>query len=100
MLDHRNAGGDVPDDVAMAAGLPAGAGHGLYESATYTCSHCQYVVIIEPSRTRERAYCKKCDHRICDGCGIELARTGNCRPYTQVIDEYINQVLRTSVTEF
>ena len=100
MMDHRHAGGTVSDMYLQSVDLPLGAGRGLFECATYTCHHCQYVVVIEPKRTRERAYCKKCEHRLCDGCGAELARTGICRPYRQVIDDYLNALSRSSLTEF
>ena len=80
LLDHRHSPG-VPDSVVVAQGLPPGAGHGVFESATYTCSHCEVVVVKNPDRSRERAWCKKCDHYICDGCGAELHRTGLCYPF-------------------
>ena len=69
MSDHRAAPA-VEDAVVLAAGLPAGAGRGLFEAPTYTCSHCQVVVIVNPKRNRERAYCRGCDHMICDSCGV------------------------------
>lgn len=48
------------------------------ERATYTCGHCQRVVVLNPQRTRERAYCGKCDRRICDGCEAVRAASGKC----------------------
>ena len=69
-----------------------GAGRGVFECATYTCSHCQVVVMINPLRTRERAYCLKCDHRICDVCGaIRAANGGECKTMKQIGDELIEQ---------
>ena len=86
MMDHR-AGGALPDDIAVAHGLPAGAGRGLFEAPTYTCSHCEAVVVLNPNRTRERAYCRGCDRYICDACGVERAKTLQCRPFQQIIDQ-------------
>lgn len=86
MLDHRSADG-VSDGAVVNAGLPPGAGRGLFECATITCSHCHCVVVIEPRRTRERAYCRKCDHYICDGCGIIAAQTKECRTFKEILDE-------------
>jgi hypothetical protein len=73
--------------MLRAAGLPEEAGHGLYESATYTCGHCQAIVVINPSRTRERTYCRGCEHIICDACSAQRARTGECRPFQQLVDQ-------------
>ncbi len=93
VIDHRS-GAPVPDELIVASGLPAGAGRGLFECPTYTCRHCQRIVIINPKRNRERAYCRGCDHLICDECGAERARTMTCRTFEQVIDEVINSTLK------
>ncbi len=88
MIDNRESPG-VSDEVlrTLAPGLPPGAGRGMFEAPTITCSHCQAVLIVNPLRTRERAYCAKCDHYICDGCGAALAASGVCRPFAQIIAE-------------
>lgn len=87
LIDHRNSPG-IPDEVVVKAGMPAGAGRGVYESATYTCSHCQRVVVINPLRTRAREWCFKCDHYVCDGCAKVMATTGECLTFQRVINEY------------
>jgi hypothetical protein len=85
LLDNRNTPG-VPDD--LLPGMPAGAGRGLFEAPTYTCSHCQTVVILNPLRNRDRPYCASCDHYICDRCKcIQVASGGTCKSFKQVIDE-------------
>lgn len=86
MLDHTH-GIPMSDEMVVAQGLPVGAGRGLFEAPTYTCSHCQRIVVLNPLRNRERAWCKKCDHYICDGCGTTLAQSGICRPFKQIMDE-------------
>jgi hypothetical protein len=86
MLDHRNAP-SLTDAATVAAGLPVGAGRGLFEAPTYTCSHCQVVVFLNPNRTRERAYCKRCDHLICDECGAKRAMGAECKTMKQILDE-------------
>lgn len=91
LLDHRHAA-PVPDELVIAAGLPVGAGRGLFEAPTYTCKHCQRVVVVNPLRNRERAYCRGCDHLLCDGCGAERARTGQCKTIDQKIDEFLTQL--------
>ena len=91
-IDNRHSTG-VDDATMVAMGYPVGAGKGLYESATYTCNHCQRVVILEPRRTRERAFCRKCSSRICDGCETIRAKTFECKPMAQVIDEALEKVV-------
>ena len=89
MLDHRDSPG-LPDAVALRTGLPEGAGRGLFEAPTYTCSHCQRIVVLNPKRNRERAYCPKCDHNICDECGaVRAANGGLCKTFKQVVDEIL-----------
>lgn len=57
------------------------------EAATFTCSHCQRIVFINPQRTRERAFCRKCDHYLCDECGIVAQQSLIHKPFAQVLDE-------------
>lgn len=70
MVDHRASPG-LPADFYKPLGIesPPIAGEGkMVEAATITCSHCNGVVVLNPLRTRPRAYCAKCDHYICDIC--------------------------------
>jgi len=80
LIDHRNSPG-VSDAAVWHCDLPPGAGQGLFEAATYTCSHCLYVVVIEPKRTRDRAHCMGCHHDICDACGVIYAKTLACSSF-------------------
>jgi hypothetical protein len=89
MIDHR-ATEPVKDEVMVRNGLPPGAGRGMFESATYTCSHCEYVVVLNPNRTREREYCRGCDSYICDGCGALKKNGAVCKTYAQIVDETLN----------
>lgn len=86
--DNRNNQG-ISDEQMIAMGYPVGAGRGLYESATYTCSHCSAVVVMEPKRTRERGFCRGCNQRICDACVAVKAQTLTCKTMTQIVDETI-----------
>lgn len=85
-VDHRDSPG-ISDSLAVPNGMPIGTGKGLAELPTFTCSHCQAVVVMNPLRTRDRAYCTGCDRYLCDGCGAAKAQTGICRPYVKFIDE-------------
>lgn len=89
LVDNRNNQG-IDDAQMLAMGYPVGAGKGLYESATYTCSHCNAVVVMEPARTRERGFCRGCSQRICDTCVAIKAQTLTCKTMAQVIDETMN----------
>lgn len=68
-VDHSASPG-LPEDIARASGYdPKHCGEGkIFEADTLTCSHCGGCWVKNPLRTRERAYCQKCDHYICDGC--------------------------------
>ncbi len=97
LIDHSVSPG-IPD-AAMPVGMPPRSGQGLFEAPTYTCSHCQKVVIINPLRNRERSWCRKCDHYICDPCGGILQATGVCKTYKQVMDEVQEAGLRSDSSE-
>jgi hypothetical protein len=88
LLDHRNSPG-VPDAVMQKFDLPAGSGKGVFEAPTYTCSHCQSIVVMNPNRQRERGYCRGCDHNICDTCWGARANGAKCKTFKQVIDEIL-----------
>lgn len=94
LIDHRNSPG-VPADLLLRAGLPLEAGRGLYESACYTCSHCQRIVWLNPQRTREREYCRGCQKIICDPCAAERAITLECRTFQQKLDKALEAAERT-----
>jgi hypothetical protein len=58
----------------------------LTENPTYTCSHCNCVVVMNPLRNRERAFCRGCNSPICDACGVIKARTLQCVTFNQKAD--------------
>ena len=94
-MDHRAAEG-VSADLVRQVGLetvPVRSG-GVFESGTITCSHCQRQVVLNPDRSRERGYCPKCDHYLCDSCNLVRVQTGICRTFKQVMDDHVEQVLR------
>lgn len=74
-IDHR-AGGLAP------AGLPK-----HFEADTYTCSHCQTVVILNPLRRRERYKCTSCSHHICDKCAANVVAGAACLTWNRFIEE-------------
>jgi hypothetical protein len=86
MIDNRVNEG-VPEQAVRRFGLPLQAAKGMFEAKTITCSHCNAIVVMNPERTRERTFCKGCNHYICDGCASVLAQTGLCRTVDQILDE-------------
>ena len=86
-LDHRESPG-IPNMPFRAKGQ-------LFETSTITCSHCEKILILNPNRTRERAFCPKCDKYICDECeAIRVQSGGNCKPFKQVIDEILEKAAK------
>lgn len=77
VIDHRASPG-IPADIARKMGYdPDDVAEGaLLESATLTCKHCATSWRKNPHRVRARAYCRKCDHYICDGCDRASAEPG------------------------
>lgn len=63
------------------------SGGTLEEHATVSCSHCQRTWKKNPHRVRPRPHCGKCDSYICDWCESIRVKTGECRPFRQVIEE-------------
>lgn len=66
------------------------------EADTYTCTHCQRVVVMNPDRKRERYKCRGCDHHICDDCAALRAAGGACKTFKQLADEILTQVEKGS----
>lgn len=93
LIDHRNSPG-VTEEMSRFTNLPVGAGQGVFESPTFTCSHCQRVVVMNPARTRSRGYCKKCDHYVCDGCEDIRVKTGICYTYNEFLDDICEQTVK------
>ena len=63
------------------------AGFGRFEADTYTCTHCQAVVVMNPERKRERYKCRGCSHHICDPCAVLRTAGEPCKTYAQKLNE-------------
>lgn len=85
-IDHR----------ATGAPMPPGMRH--FEADTYTCTHCQSVVILNLARKRERYKCSGCDHHICDDCAAKRYQGAPCRTYAQFIDELRERDLKQAAS--
>lgn len=69
-----------------AAELPPGV-RKHFEADTYTCRHCERVVVMNPERKRERYKCSGCSHHICDDCAAARVAGAPCKTYNQFIEE-------------
>lgn len=96
LIDHSASPG-ISDAMTNLAGLPMGVGRGKVEVPTFTCSHCTRVVVINAARTRDRGYCPKCDHHVCDQCNIIRVASGKCKTYQQYIDETQENAIKSEL---
>ena len=86
LIDHRAAGVTATPDQPR-----------MIEAGTLTCSHCQKQLIVNPLRTRDRGYCPKCDHYVCDGCEQVRVATGVCYTFKQRMDDMEKAVLKGTI---
>lgn len=59
---------------------------GTFKADTMTCAHCMTVVLLQPLRQRERGWCWKGDHYLCDNCWTLYGRIGECFTEARTID--------------
>lgn len=89
----RGLGYFETDQRGVDAPLPPGIPR-HFEADTYTCSHCQRVVVMNPQRKRERYKCNGCTHHICDECAARKFAGEPCRTFAQVVDETLEREAR------
>jgi hypothetical protein len=65
-----------------------------FEADTYTCTHCNAVVVLNPSRVRERYKCNGCAHHICDNCAAKRYAGEPCKTMQQVVGEILDAAMR------
>lgn len=88
MIDHSNSPG-IPEDLAQkwaAQGVVVKPGSTVLEAGSYTCAHCQYVVIKNQNRTRPREVCRKCMAVVCDRASCVL----ECQPFEQIVENVLS----------
>ena len=84
-IDHRWIHGHPPE------GMPA-----LFECDTYTCRHCERIVVMNPKRVRVRYKCLDCNHHICDECAAAAYAGKDCKPYRQMVAEHMERMVKGS----
>lgn len=82
-----------------ASGIPVCAGRPLFEADTYTCTHCNAVVVLNPERKRERYRCRGCSHLICDPCAAKRLAGESCKTMQQKIAEQFEAVERQATAD-
>ena len=88
LIDHSDSPGVTAEFVRGLAPV-VGAGQ-KYESATKTCVHCNGIVILNPDRSRQRGFCRKCNSYVCDNPWCNSV----CRPFTRLIDDEQERAFR------
>jgi len=73
---------------------PVSLGFRHFEADTYTCSHCNSVVILNPARVRERYKCNGCNHHLCDNCASLRYAGAPCKTMLQVLEEIQDAAVR------
>lgn len=97
LIDHRNSPGLSEEFMRenKLDGPAVPAGH-TFESALIVCHSCQRDVVLNPNRTRERAWCRKHDSYLCDFCDARRAASGGeCISAEQKIEELFKQISKT-----
>lgn len=86
IIDHRDSPG-IPDSmapqVAALGGVPV-PGNTMVELDTWTCAHCNAVVLKNPDRTRPREVCRKCMKVVCDNHNLW------CEPFAALADAIVD----------
>jgi hypothetical protein len=97
LIDHRNSPGITHEYLAKTGIKNApvvGAGQ-TFESAVVVCHGCQGDIILNPGRTRERAWCRQHDAYLCDNCDARRTVSGICKPLTQMMEELFNKLSKS-----
>jgi len=93
----------ITDSIPRGAGYlecdNRASGQGHFEADTYTCTHCNRVVVMDPQRQRERYKCGGCNHHVCDECAALRLAGGPCRTMAQKIDEFFTAQARQAVAD-
>ena len=98
LIDHRNSPGITPEFMRAnnLDGPAVGAGI-TYETAIVVCHGCQGDIVLNPNRSRERAWCMSHDAYLCDNCDARRAAAGGtCIPLRQKLEELWNELMKRS----
>ena len=98
LIDNRESPGVTTSFVQQSGqkgrGVPAVGEGKVLEANTITCAHCQRGVILNPQRSHDREWCGKCDHYLCDNCGLVKKIDGQCRNFVALLDKLQEKAFR------
>lgn len=95
-IDHRDSPGLSPSDVAGIPGAMVAPGGAVTERDLKQCNHCQRGIVLHPLRIRDRGYCPKCDHYVCDRCEAIRVKTGDCVPMVKILEHVGNALTKSA----
>lgn len=81
-------------DNRASGDLPPGCRAPVFEADTYTCRHCEAVVVMNPDRKRERYKCVSCSHHICDPCAALMAAGKECYPFKKYVEDSLDALAK------
>jgi hypothetical protein len=94
-IDHRESPGFTAEE-AVQAGLrriATDVGKGAVAKVPVAnCSQCQRHIILNPMRTRDRFFCRKCMAYHCDRCALITHISGVCKTWKQIEQEWAAKV--------
>ena len=95
LIDHRNSPG-ISEEFIRKNNLDApavGAGK-TFESALVNCHSCSRDVVLNPNRSRDRAYCFIHDAYLCDQCAAAQRAGAVCVPYRERMFRMFTKLMR------
>lgn len=95
LIDHRDSPGITPQFAqANKVKGPVVGKNTTYESAFVVCHSCCRDVVLNPNRSRERAYCWAHDAYLCDECGAAQKAGAVCISYSQRLAQAYEKIIR------
>lgn len=97
LIDHRNSPGITPEFLkANNIDAPAVGAGMTFESAVSVCHCCQRDIILNPNRTRERAWCMLHDAYLCDECDVARTSGTDCVPFEKKLSQLWDKISKRS----
>lgn len=85
IIDSSNSPGIPPKLAAewSARGIAVAGPGQTVEMDSWTCNHCNAVVLKNPARQRPREVCRQCMRVVCDRC------VGVCQPFDMIAERVL-----------
>ena len=91
-INHSDSPGISPEYLHRngITNAPAVGRGQCFKSALVVCHCCQRDIILNPDRSRERAYCMVHDAYLCDECGAAQKAGALCIPFSQRFEHWVD----------